>query len=632
MATARGITETKLYDHEAVIERYGIPPELIPDFYGLKGDTSDNIPGVPGIGDKTAAQLLQQFGSLEEVLAHVDDISGAKRKENLVNHADDARVSKRLATVQRDVPVDIDPATEAAREPDRSRLREVFREFELRDPLRRLEEVVRRRRPPRRPPSTARALKAACARAARRTPRGSATAVEPLAIAVHAPEAAGGRAVRARGAPPLRRRVRRRGDRRRDLGDPAELVAAIGERPVIAHDVKALGARAARRSPTTRCSRAFLLDPARRAFPFAELIEERGLAADVEDAAAADALLVQELAARQRERARRARSGAAARRDRAAADLRAARHGARRRAARHRAAGRDRRRASRDEIHALEREIWDLCGEEFVIGSPQQLGAILFDKLGLSKKRRGKTGFSTDARVLQSIRDEHEVIPKIERWRELNQLTKTYLEVLPALVDSESRIHTTFIQSGASTGPARIDRPEPPERPGAHAARPRDPRLLRGRAGQRADQRRLLAGRAAGARARRRRAGAQGDLHPRRGRAHGDGARGLPGRRGGHRRGHALEVEDDQLRDRLRAQRLRARRPPRTSRARRRRRSSTPTSRASRASRAFIEETIAQATTRATSRRSSGAGATSPSCVRATTRCARSASGSPSTP
>ena len=137
-----------------MIERYGIPPELIPDFYGLKGDTSDNIPGVPGIGDKTAAQLLQQFGSLEEVLAHVDDISGAKRKENLVNHADDARVSKRLATVQRDVPVDIDPATEAAREPDRSRLREVFREFELRDPLRRLEEVFGPT-PPRRPRPTA---------------------------------------------------------------------------------------------------------------------------------------------------------------------------------------------------------------------------------------------------------------------------------------------------------------------------------------------------------------------------------------------------------------------------------------------------------------------------------------------
>jgi hypothetical protein len=98
MATARGITDTKIYDRQGVIDRYGIPPELIPDFYGLKGDTSDNIPGVPGIGDKTASELLQRFGSLEGVLAHVDEISGAKRKQNLIEHAEDARVSKQLAT------------------------------------------------------------------------------------------------------------------------------------------------------------------------------------------------------------------------------------------------------------------------------------------------------------------------------------------------------------------------------------------------------------------------------------------------------------------------------------------------------------------------------------------------------
>ena len=108
MATGRGITDTKIYDREAVIDRYGIPPESIPDFYGLKGDTSDNIPGVPGIGDKTAADLLQRFGDLETVLASVDEISGAKRKENLTNHAEDARVSKQLATSIRDVPVEVD--------------------------------------------------------------------------------------------------------------------------------------------------------------------------------------------------------------------------------------------------------------------------------------------------------------------------------------------------------------------------------------------------------------------------------------------------------------------------------------------------------------------------------------------
>ncbi len=142
MATSRGITDTKIYDHQAVIDRYGIPPELIPDFYGLKGDTSDNIPGVPGIGDKTASDLIQTYGSLEGVLGHIREIGGAKRKQNLLDHGEDARVSKRLATVQRDLEVGVDLGEEVSREPDRSRLREVFRQYELRDPLRRLEEAL----------------------------------------------------------------------------------------------------------------------------------------------------------------------------------------------------------------------------------------------------------------------------------------------------------------------------------------------------------------------------------------------------------------------------------------------------------------------------------------------------------
>ena len=106
----------------------------------------------------------------------------------------------------------------------------------------------------------------------------------------------------------------------------------------------------------------------------------------------------------------------------------------------------------REELVALEQEIFALAGEEFLISSPQQLGEILFEKLGLSRKRRGKTGFSTDARVLQAIRSEHEIVPKIERWRELSTLAKTYLDVLPQVVDKRSRIHTTFLQAGAQTG------------------------------------------------------------------------------------------------------------------------------------------------------------------------------------
>src|SRR4051795_12010889 len=142
MSTSRGITETKIYDRAAVEERYGVPPELICDLMGLRGDTSDNIPGVPGIGEKTATQLPQQFGSPEAVLENVDQISGKKRKETLADHAENARLSKQLATLQYDIETGVDLAEAMASEPDRGALREFMREFELRAVLERLEEAL----------------------------------------------------------------------------------------------------------------------------------------------------------------------------------------------------------------------------------------------------------------------------------------------------------------------------------------------------------------------------------------------------------------------------------------------------------------------------------------------------------
>ena len=106
-----------------------------------------------------------------------------------------------------------------------------------------------------------------------------------------------------------------------------------------------------------------------------------------------------------------------------------------------------------EEVDELEHQIFELAGEEFTIGSPQQLGAILFEKLELSRKRRGKTGFSTDARVLRAIRDEHPIIEKVERWRELTKLRSTYLDELPSLIDEATgRLHTTFNQTSTTTG------------------------------------------------------------------------------------------------------------------------------------------------------------------------------------
>jgi DNA polymerase-1 len=462
MATSRGITETKIYDRQAVIDRYGIEPELIPDFYGLKGDTSDNIPGIPGIGDKTASELIQAYGSLEDVLAHVQDISGPKRKQALSEHAEDARVSKRLATVQREVAVEIDIAAEAAREPDRSRIRDVFREYELRDPLRRLEEALGDAELAAPPPE------------AEVTLSGRVRAGVPADIA-HLGDAEGALCVVARSARAPEGELFAEGGAWRfavasgaeaattrsrgaalpevlagECSGPEEVVAACGRRAVVAHDAKALGLVAPGLSHDTLLG-AYLLDPARRGYPFAELCEERGLASDLEDPLAADALLLGALADWQR--AQIAELGlegvmrdielplVAVLREMELLGVRLNLE---------RLAGITAR--VHEEIAALEQDIYALAGEEFLIASPQQLGEILFGKLGLSTKRRGKTGYSTDARVLQAIRDEHEVIPEIERWRELSTLIKTYLDVLPELADADSRIHTTFLQAVAQTG------------------------------------------------------------------------------------------------------------------------------------------------------------------------------------
>src|SRR5690349_11883765 len=298
MTTSRGITDTKVYDRDGVVDRYGIPPELIPDFIGLKGDTSDNIPGVPGIGDKTAAELLQRFGDLEGVLSHVDEISGAKRKQNLTEHADAARLSKQLATMVTDVPIDLDLEAELTKVPDRTNLRTIFREWELRDPLRRLEEALFA--------AEAAAVPRPEVADARTIPvqRGTVADVarldgDELYLVAQAPEAPEGELIPhdlswrfgayAGGSHALVGEV----------GDPAELVRAARDRPVVAHEAKALGEVPSNLVFDTELA-AYLLDPARRGFPLDELCEERGLAVDAEDENAARAVLIHDLAAQQR--------------------------------------------------------------------------------------------------------------------------------------------------------------------------------------------------------------------------------------------------------------------------------------------------------------------------------------------
>ncbi|HEX5929461.1 MAG TPA: DNA polymerase I [Solirubrobacterales bacterium] len=464
MSTSRGITETKVYDRAAVEERYGVPPELITDLMGLRGDTSDNIPGVPGIGEKTATQLLQEFGSLENVLANVDKVSGAKRKQNLVEHADDARLSKQLATLQYEIETGVDLAEAMAGEPDRGVLRDFMREFELRAVMERLEEAL--------PEGEAVPGRSVEQELEIEVEEGAPADLGdgPAALAI-----AGERWAAAEGERTLA------GTSTQD-----ELAVALEGRGILAHDAKSLGggrhgllAAAAREGVELRLDHdtmiaAYLLEPQRRTYELTELAADAGIGLAAGAAAKAEgeddgqlalgeeveagldpaeeARLVAALADVQRPRIEQlglekllrevelplVHVLAAMEREGLKLDAeRLAEVGA----------------GFGERIATLEKEIFELAEKEFTIGSPQQVGQVLFEELGLTRKRRGKTGFSTDARVLAQIRDEHPIVEKIESWRELTKLKNTYLDSLPDLIDPETgRVHTTFNQAATTTG------------------------------------------------------------------------------------------------------------------------------------------------------------------------------------
>ncbi len=469
MTTSRGVTDTKIYDSKGVVERYGVPPELVTDLIGLKGDTSDNIPGVPGIGDKTASQLLQEYGDLEGVLSNIDNISGAKRKENLTNHAEDARVSKQLATAITNIDIELDLDELMSKRMDRSRLREVAREFELRVILERLEEELGADFVP-----DAKVDEELDATA-------EAGSVDDLAEGDVALAIAGevrGRAVAEGEARPVswagydgKKLVEG------DCPDFGELADALGKRRLIGHDLKSLGG-GARHGLLAAAGDgldlrhdtmvgAYLLDPARRTYDLIDIAAQRGLAAAPKDAGdgdqlelgeepppdpAAEARLVWEIAQLQRKGIKE--GGLEKLMDEVEMPLIEVLA-----AMEQNGVLLDQKRLAdigegfEQRIETLQAEIFELAGHEFTIGSPQQLAEVLFDELGLTKKRRGKTGFSTDARVLSQIREEHEIVAKVEQWRELTKLKSTYLDALPELIDPDTgRLHTTFNQTATATG------------------------------------------------------------------------------------------------------------------------------------------------------------------------------------
>ncbi len=143
---ARRFGEFREFDTEAVVERYGFGPEFVPDYKALVGDTSDNIPGVPGIGDKTAKKLIADYGSLENIVEHVDDVTPTRARNALSGNVEQARESKRLATIVRDVELDLDLEAARVKDYDREKVIDLFRTLEFRSLMAKLPESHHARR------------------------------------------------------------------------------------------------------------------------------------------------------------------------------------------------------------------------------------------------------------------------------------------------------------------------------------------------------------------------------------------------------------------------------------------------------------------------------------------------------
>ena len=483
----------KWYGPAEVEEKWGVPPSQVGDLLALTGDKIDNIPGVPGVGEKTAAGLLKEYGTLEAVLQNAANIKKPKLRENLLASIDKVRVGRRLIALYDDLPLPVQ-LDDLARKPlDEPKARSLFTELEF---VRLVKDLPR---PPPAPPSGARSLASDLEKVQKLVDRARAAGQiailtltsddEPLrddllGLAISLPDESvyvplGHRPHGASGA----------------LFAPAEMNAAraisllkplLEDASVIkdGHDLKRdldawrrAGVQLTGLGIDARLA-SYLLDPTGRDHSLAQTARER---------ISCELPLLKELCERSG-KGKKATPLPEVSVDEVSAAACALVEGARRLAD---ALGEDLRadpelwklyselelplssvladlelsginldttrlqKLSQEvdqQIEALLREIFQLAGGEFLPGSTQQLGDVLYKRLGLPVLKRGKTGPSTDQEVLEELAQQHPLPAKILEHRQLTKLKNTYLDALPAALGRDGRLHTTFDQAVAATG------------------------------------------------------------------------------------------------------------------------------------------------------------------------------------
>jgi DNA polymerase-1 len=438
-ATGRG--ERVVLDEAAVKEKWGVEPGQIPDLLALMGDSIDNIPGVPGVGEKTAVKLISQFGTVERLYANLHLVPD-KLRATLAANRKQALLSRELATVSTAVPVAVELEAFKRREPDWERLRTLWSELEFHSLLRQLPADAQAQAPAAEAPALdgPQALAAYLAR----VPAGAPLAVEWTGQGGPPDPALTALGLFHPGAGPALLGL--------DGGLPD-----LGNRRLVGHDVKpviewwlARGGRAPGYQDTAVA--AYLLNPARTNYKLeevsAELLGEGpGLAAP--GTRARWIWQLWEMAPRALGEVGLLRLYEDIERPLVAVLAAMERHGIRVDPARLGEFSRE----LDVQLTRTTGEIYRLAGEEFNIGSPKQLGAILFDKLKLPPVKKTKTGYSTDADVLEQLALGHELPAKIIEHRTLAKLKSTYADALPLLIHPRTgRIHTSFNQLVTATG------------------------------------------------------------------------------------------------------------------------------------------------------------------------------------
>ncbi|MEK5340030.1 DNA polymerase I [Weizmannia sp. FSL W8-1119] len=467
MITRKGITDMEAYTPAHVEEKYGLKPHQIIDMKGLMGDSSDNIPGVPGIGEKTAIKLLKQFPTVEELLSHIGEVSGKKLQEKLEAHKEQALMSKELATIHRDIPLSISIEQTAYKHADPEKLRHLYQELGFKSMLEKMGGGARTEEKP--------ALEAISFSIAEDITDNlfadvSSFYVEILDENYHTGEIIGFGLKNEKGLFFLRAEEALASEAfKRWVEDESKIKHVYdAKRSIVALRRYGMELRGTRFDLLLV---SYLLNPSDTVEDFASVAKTHDYGNVETDEAVYGKGAKRKLPGEKRYAEHISRKAEAidalcepctkALKDNGQLELFEQLElplsliladmeyiGVK--------VDTDRLKEMGEEfklrLHEIEQRIYSMAGTEFNINSPKQLGAILFEKMGLPVIKKTKTGYSTSADVLEKLEPAHEIVREILHYRQLGKLQSTYIEGLLKVVHRDGKVHTRFNQALTQTG------------------------------------------------------------------------------------------------------------------------------------------------------------------------------------